>query len=156
MSESLPKARFSICVLEDTDSRVLLLKRASDDPIGGGLWGFPAGHIETGESAFECGVREMAEEIGDDHELREIRRHGPVRDTFYGGKYEIHLFHFRWINGQVELNDEHTEYAWVDRTQFADYETMLGTEQDLVLLDIWPRDIFTGERLGVLPKERAD
>jgi 8-oxo-dGTP pyrophosphatase MutT (NUDIX family) len=152
MAVQLPKARFSICVLEDSKSRLLLLKRALDDPIGGGLWGFLAGHIEASESAHECALREMDEEIGNAHELLEISRLGPIRDTFYGGKYEIHLFHFRWIDGEVELNHEHTSYAWVDKTEFIRYEAMLGTEQDIVLLDIWPKEIFTSDRLGVLPQ----
>ena len=42
---SPPVARFSICVLEDADSRLLFLLRAHDRPLGPDKWGFPAGHI---------------------------------------------------------------------------------------------------------------
>jgi 8-oxo-dGTP diphosphatase len=148
-----PKARFSICLLEDSHSRLLLLKRSPNDEIGGGLWGFPAGHIESNESADECARREMREEIGDRHTIEEIQRKGPLRDTFYGGKYEIYLFHFRWIGGAVTLNEEHTDYAWVCNSEFSRYETLLGTEQDIVLLDIWPQDSLAPERIGILPRE---
>ena len=140
-----PKARFSICLLEDSHSRLLLLKRSPNDEIGGGLWGFPAGHIESNESADECARREMREEIGDRHTLEEIQRKGPLRDTFYGGKYEIYLFHFRWIGGAVTLNEEHTDYAWVGASAYSGYDVMTGIDTDLDYFGIWPSKHPEGE-----------
>ena len=81
-----PSTRYSICLLEDTDSRLLLARRSADAGLGAGQWGFPAGHIEAGESPRECAHREMIEEIGPRHEVQELRSLGPIRDTFYGGK----------------------------------------------------------------------
>ena len=57
-----------------------------------------------------------------------------------------------WIDGEGELNHEHTSYVWVDKTECNRYEAMLGTEQDIVLLNIWPKEIFPSDRLGVLPQ----
>lgn len=143
-----PKSRFSIAVLEDPNDRLLMVKRAPHEKFGANQWGFPAGHIESGESALECIRRELDEEIGLDHELRFVKSIGPFRDTFYGGQFEIDLFHYAWIRGEVELNEEHTEYAWVSKDQFDNYEVLLGIEQDIVLLDIWPRSMFDPSRLN--------
>jgi len=96
---------------------------------------------------MECALREMNEEIGPEHKISKLNILGPVRDTFYGGKFEIHLFHFRWISGEVVLNDEHTEFAWVAANEFAGLDTMLGIEEDIVLLDIWPSAMFNQSRL---------
>jgi 8-oxo-dGTP pyrophosphatase MutT (NUDIX family) len=148
-----PKARFSICVIEDSDGRLLFLKRSTSASIGAGQWAFPAGHIEEGESAAQCAKREVDEEIGKDHQLVDLQCKGPVRDTLFGGKFEIHLFHCRWMSGSVTLNEEHTDFAWICAQDFDRYDTMLGVEQDIVLLDIWPADIFREDRLGVLPYE---
>jgi ADP-ribose pyrophosphatase YjhB (NUDIX family) len=47
------------CVLRDADGRVLLIKRSDN-----GVWAFPAGTMELGESISECAVREVREETG--------------------------------------------------------------------------------------------
>jgi 8-oxo-dGTP diphosphatase len=147
MSQTSPSARFSICLLEDNDGRLLFVKRAPDDSIGAGKWGFPAGHIEAGESPLECAVREIGEEIGSQHDITQLNRLGPVRDTFYGGEFEIHLFHFSWSSGAVILNDEHTEFAWIAASDFKGLDVMLGVEEDIVLLGIWPPETFDPARL---------
>jgi len=140
--------RFSICVLEDADRRLLFVKRSPQESLGAGKWGFPAGHIEDGETPRECALREMIEEIGQDHELVEVNQVGPIRDTFYGGQFEIHLFHFHWLSGSVELNHEHTAFRWVPAAEFENLDVMLGIEQDIVLLDIWPHAMFDPARLA--------
>lgn len=43
-------------------SRVLLVQRRN--PPDAGLWGFPGGHVEPGETALDAAVRELAEETG--------------------------------------------------------------------------------------------
>lgn len=42
--------------------RVILVQRAKEP--GSGMWGFPGGHVELGETAMEAAVRELAEETG--------------------------------------------------------------------------------------------
>jgi 8-oxo-dGTP pyrophosphatase MutT (NUDIX family) len=142
-----PRARFAICVVEDAAGRVLFLERAPDRALGPGLWGFPAGHIEDGETPDECARRELREEIGMRHELAELRRLPPLRDTAYGGFYEIHLFHFRWHDGVVELNHEHTDHAWLAPGEHRCLRTMDGIDEDLRLLGVWPLEALDAERL---------
>ncbi len=47
------------CVLRDADGRVLLIKRSDN-----GLWAYPAGTMELGESISDCAIREVREETG--------------------------------------------------------------------------------------------
>lgn len=49
--------------LVDTDGRVLVQQRAAGRPMAG-LWEFPGGKIEQGESAEAALVRELHEELG--------------------------------------------------------------------------------------------
>ena len=142
-----PAARFSIAVMQNRQGDVLFLRRSPGSRLGPDCWGFPAGHIEPGETPRECMEREAREEIGPDHEVELIATAGPVRDFHYGGKFEIHLFHYRWERGRIILNDEHTDFMWVAREDFRGLDVMDGIDEDLVLLDVWPRRFLRTERL---------
>lgn len=142
-----PRARFSICVIRDRDDRLLFLRRAFERSLGGGQWGFPAGHIEAGETPEDCAGRELREEIGEDHRLELKQYLGPVRDSFYGGVYEIHLFEYAWLGGTVVLNEEHIDHAWVGAQHYATLEVMDGIDEDLCLLGVWPYAALNPARL---------
>ncbi|MAL95963.1 MAG: 8-oxo-dGTP diphosphatase MutT [Haliea sp.] len=53
----------AVGVLTAADGRVLISRRA-DAVHQGGLWEFPGGKVETGESVEQALVREFAEELG--------------------------------------------------------------------------------------------
>jgi len=42
--------------------RVILVQRRN--PPSAGMWGFPGGHVELGETAMQAAARELAEETG--------------------------------------------------------------------------------------------
>lgn len=141
------RARFSINILENECNEILLLKRGHRTSLGPGKWGFPAGHIENDETPEECSHRELTEEIGAQVKVQLLRRIGPVRDSFYGGVYEIYLYHYRWQGGDIHLNHEHTEFAWVSKEDFRDYAVMDGIDEDIQYFGIWPRSYLNPEKL---------
>ena len=151
--QSLPpiKDRFSINVIENRSSELLLLKRSKTTNFGPGLWGFSAGHIEAGESAETCALRELEEEIGANFSIERLAILEPVRDHYYGGVYEINLFHHRWLGGEVELNHEHSQYAWVNRQDYKRYAVMDGIDEDIRYLDIWPLEFLNKDKLPNFP-----
>lgn len=153
MSSHPPAARYALNLLENAAGELLLLKRAADARLGPGLWGLPAGKIEPGESAEAAALREMTEEIGPGHDVELLRYLGPLRDTYYGGIYEIHLFHRRWRGGEVRINHEHTEFAWVAAPDFRRYPVMDGIEEDIALLKIWPQRYLDPERVPAYLRE---
>jgi 8-oxo-dGTP diphosphatase len=51
------------CALIDADGRVLLAERPAGRPLAG-LWEFPGGKVEAGESPEETLIRELREELG--------------------------------------------------------------------------------------------
>lgn len=140
------KARFSINVLENDKNEILLLKRGHKTKLGPGLWGFPAGHIENDETPAKCSIRELQEEIGVNFDVKLVDRVGPVRDTYYGGIYQIYLFHYRWHGGEIRLNPEHTEYVWVSKEDFRNYSVMDGIDEDIQYFGIWPREYLNPEK----------
>jgi 8-oxo-dGTP diphosphatase len=53
----------SAVALIDPDRRVLIARRPEGKPLAG-LWEFPGGKIETGETPEDALIRELAEELG--------------------------------------------------------------------------------------------
>ncbi len=51
------------CALVDPDGRVLIAQRPAGDRMGG-LWEFPGGKMEPGETPEQTLIRELREELG--------------------------------------------------------------------------------------------
>ncbi|MBN9244967.1 MAG: (deoxy)nucleoside triphosphate pyrophosphohydrolase [Mesorhizobium sp.] len=51
------------CALVDADGRVLIAQRPEGKQFAG-LWEFPGGKVEPGETPEECLIRELNEELG--------------------------------------------------------------------------------------------
>jgi 8-oxo-dGTP diphosphatase len=56
------------CALVDADGRVLLAQRPPGKQLAG-LWEFPGGKVEPGETPEQCIIRELHEEIGIETEI---------------------------------------------------------------------------------------
>ena len=91
---SLPRRKYALPVIRVTASiivkedRVLLAKRPAFSHLAG-LWEFPGGKVENGESPVECLVRELAEELGIRIDPRDVTS---FDESFYEYGYRrIHL-----------------------------------------------------------------
>ncbi len=66
----------AVGVILDADNNILITRRR-DDAHQGGLWEFPGGKVEPGESLATALARELREELGIDigpiHPLTEVR-----------------------------------------------------------------------------------
>ena len=142
-----PKNSFSLNLILDEKDRLLMLLRAKHSQLGPLKWGLPAGKIEKNETPLDAAIRERKEEIGFEHSVQLQSVFGPVRDTFYGGFYKLYLYHYKWICGKIRLNNEHIAFKWVAKKEIAKMDIMLGIEEDLEILGIWPKKYLNPKRL---------
>lgn len=108
------------CALIDMDNRVLIAQRPKGKEMAG-LWEFPGGKIEQGETPDAAIIREMAEELG-----IEIKQPCLAPLTFASHSYEkfhllMPLFICRRWQGDV-VAKEHQSLKWVRVNRLRDFE----------------------------------
>jgi 8-oxo-dGTP diphosphatase len=64
-ASSRPIVLVAACALVDTDGRILIAQRPEGKSMAG-LWEFPGGKVEPGETPEETVIRELKEELGVD------------------------------------------------------------------------------------------
>lgn len=116
---SKPILLVAAAALVDTDNRVLLSKRPEGKQLAG-LWEFPGGKVDAGETPEEALIRELDEELG-----IEVCDTCLAPFTFASYPYrEFHLlmplFLCRKWEGDV-IAREGQEIAWVRARRLADY-----------------------------------
>ncbi len=95
------------------DGKILLVRRAREPAKG--VYTFPGGRVEFGESLTEALTREIREETGLVIEivgLAGYREALPPR-TGGHGHFVILPFAARWIANEVSLNDELDDARWL-------------------------------------------
>jgi 8-oxo-dGTP diphosphatase len=98
-------------ILLDKNGRCLLLKRSMSSKGNPGKWDLPGGKIDLGETFDQALLREVMEETGLNADVI------GVAGTSYS-ESPTHKIIYLILEGlaepgDVQLSDEHEEYAWV-------------------------------------------
>jgi ADP-ribose pyrophosphatase YjhB (NUDIX family) len=110
------------------DGKVLVVRRAQ--PPANGLFSLPGGVVEAGETLHEAVAREVLEETALTVEPIALAgfRETITRDA--EGRVERHFvilpFAARWIAGEPSLNEELSEWRWVEPAELATLPTTPG------------------------------
>lgn len=95
-------------------SDVLLVRRLN--PPDAGLWGFPGGHVEPGETALAAAVRELREETGVTASPRHYIDNVDVIRRAPDGRLEFHFLLTAvlcdYISGEPAAADDALDAAW--------------------------------------------
>lgn len=138
------------------DGKYLITKRNLNKKLFPGKWTVPGGNLEVGDyinlpkdtsehwyNVFEkVLVREISEEVG--LEIENIRYLTSM--TFLKGEEPclIVSLYCDYLAGDIVLNDESIDFAWVSLEDAKNYELIEGIYEELVMLD----KILNGERIG--------
>ncbi|HVZ10180.1 bifunctional GNAT family N-acetyltransferase/(deoxy)nucleoside triphosphate pyrophosphohydrolase [Rhodopila sp.] len=108
------------CALVDTDGRVLLARRPEGKTMAG-LWEFPGGKVNAGETPEAALIRELKEEIGIDVAAACLAPFAFASHAYEGFHLLMPLFICRRWKG-VPRPRENQTLAWVRATKLTEYE----------------------------------
>lgn len=96
-------------IIENTRGEILIAKR-SEHKSQGGLWEFPGGKVEAGESAEECLRRELREEMK--IEIQPYAYFGTYEHDYGTATIRLIAYKSYYVRGEIQLVD-HDAYRWV-------------------------------------------
>ncbi|UCF10407.1 MAG: A/G-specific adenine glycosylase [Candidatus Bipolaricaulota bacterium] len=94
---------------QESGAKLLIAKRHEDDMLGG-LWEFPGGRIEDGESHEEALARELCEELGIEVEIGECFMELDHAYTHF--RVSLYVYECRHTHGRPRAIDC-ADWAWV-------------------------------------------
>ncbi|KXF79962.1 (deoxy)nucleoside triphosphate pyrophosphohydrolase [Enterovibrio coralii] len=112
------------------EGKKILITQRFDSEDGAGLWEFPGGKVEAGETEPDALARELHEELGvavavNDFQLETL--HAYPTKTICLRSYECEL-----VSGELTLHC-HQRMAWVEPQELVDY-TFSAADEPLVAL----------------------
>lgn len=99
------------------NGRILITKRPEHGMLGG-LWEFPGGKLEKGETLAECVRREMREELDIDVEVGDMLI--SVKHAYTHFKITLHCFECKHTGGELKLIHA-ADAKWVRPHELANY-----------------------------------
>ncbi len=124
-----PHFDVTAAVTRREDGRILIAQRPVDGMLGG-LWEFPGGKREPGESLPECLRREILEELGVEIEVG--AQIGTVRHAYTHLRITLYAFECRWISGEPQAI-QCANWAWVTLADL-DHYAFPVTDQKIIAM----------------------
>ncbi|MGD1704739.1 8-oxo-dGTP diphosphatase MutT [Dapis sp. BLCC M229] len=126
----LPQKLIGVAVIWNEAGKILIDKRKTGGAFGG-LWEFPGGKKEAGETIEDCIKREVLEELGievavEEHLIRIEHNYSEIRVT-------LHVYHCRYLRG-IPKTIECDEFRWVTLDEIDRFTFPEANEQIITAL----------------------
>jgi 8-oxo-dGTP diphosphatase len=105
-----------VCCAIIVEGDKILATRRSHGLHLAGFWEFPGGKIEPGETAKECIIREIREELNLDISI--ISKLQPVKYYYPGKSIRLIPFVCNITDGRMNLTD-HSEFRWLAENEIS-------------------------------------
>ena len=127
--KTLPHQDVVVAVVGNREGK-LLVGRRPDHGLLGGLWEFPGGKREPGESLARALLREIREELGVRIEVR--RKIGTIRHAYSHFRVTLHAYRCGMAGGRIRLN---REWRWAGPEELAGLAFPRATRKLLQIID---------------------
>jgi len=111
-------------------SRILIARRRTGDMLGG-LWEFPGGRVEEGETNEQALVRELHEELGIETSVGAFLL--DIDHAYTHFRMTMHVFHVRHTGGRPRAI-ECADWRWVSVEDLGDFAFSVADQQVLSAL----------------------
>jgi 8-oxo-dGTP diphosphatase len=115
----------------------LLAARRTAPPQFAGMWEFPGGKVEPGESAEQALHRELQEELGVSVRLGVELEAGSASGWPLNGRAAMRVWFAELVDGEPRPLQDHDELRWID----------LGNRREVLALPWIPADLPIVEAL---------
>lgn len=113
----VPHKRIGVAVITDAQGKILIDRRKQEGLLGG-LWEFPGGKIEPGETVEACVSREIKEELGIEIEVGS--RLITIDHAYTHFKVTLNVFNCTHLSGEPQPL-ESDEVKWVTLDEIDEY-----------------------------------
>lgn len=136
-------------IIYDEEGRYLITKRSEDKTAFPGMWTVPGGGLEVDDyihdepttsegqwyEAIENALRrEIDEEVGlEVGELKYLTDITFIRDD--GIPVIILSYYAAYESGEVELDEDSVDFAWINADEVDEYELIPGIDEEITMVD---------------------
>ena len=127
MESPVPAVRL---IVADDEGRVLVLRRANSD-YGMGGWCLPGGKVDYGETVEDTVRKELQEETA---LVCKSARFLFFQDSLPLEPGRMHCINFYFecrVDGEIRLNDESSEAAWIRAEDLERFELVFRNDEGL-------------------------
>jgi len=101
-------------IIENTEGKILLLRRSPESRINPGRWDLPGGKVDACESFQDAIHREVMEETGLDVKLTHLVGSSDYRVN--GTDVVFLIMHGEIGSEEIRLSNEHDKFLWITPT----------------------------------------
>lgn len=116
--QNIPHYTIVTGIIEDRTTHKILIARRKNEAMLGGLWEFPGGKQEPGETDIQTLLREIREELG--VTIDGIEHFISIKHTYSHFRITMHTYRCKLSHGTPSARSSQ-EIKWVDVNELSDY-----------------------------------
>jgi len=138
-------------IIPNTEGKALILKRHNSE-YAAGQWCLPGGKVDYGNTVEETVAKELCEETALTCTSMKFLFFQNSLPFGVGKMHCINLYFECTVKGEILLNEESSEYAWIGPSEMEKYE--IAFHHDLGLIRYWQERTKASEMNFLLDQER--
>lgn len=117
-------------IIRRSDGSILVLKRSDVDDHKPGVWETVGGGMDKEETPQSALEREILEETG--LTVKVLNPFNVFTFKKDSGEFKVGItFVCEYIDGEVKLSDEHSEYRWISPEDFGEFDSVPSLHDEI-------------------------